>query len=75
MPVTTATYTKLGTITVNAKGIVVDIPLAQFAALDGELEAVAARAQANPGVPVPVPSTSFAKGLRPKHSRVHGIAQ
>jgi hypothetical protein len=67
----TVTYTKFGSLDVNVDGIIRSVSLAQFCAVDSELHAVAARAMEQPGEPVLVPSKSYAKGLRPRNSRVY----
>jgi len=68
----TVTRIKADSLRVDADGKLVEVPLSAFEG-DSELRDIAAQAIAFPGIPVAVPNTSYARGLRPRHSRVHGI--
>lgn len=68
----TVTSIQAGSLRVDTHGKLIEVPLSAFEK-DSELRDIAVQAIAFPGIPVTVPNTSYARGLRPRNSRVHGI--
>ena len=72
---TTVKFTAQQTIEIRSNGRTVELPILNFCEIDGDLMDVAARAQEQPGVEIPVPSKSFARGQRPRNSVAYGVSQ
>lgn len=70
---TTITFLTDGDLKVNADGRIIKVPFDRIAYLDSELRDAANQAKEIPGTPVIVPSKSYARGLKPRNSVVHGV--
>lgn len=73
---TSIVYTEFGDIRVRTSDgrLVHGVSLSQLA-FDADLREIARKAMEQPGIEVEVPSTSSARGLRPRNSVMHGISQ